>query len=42
MIHYRARVRSSALQFFYWLLHVLCYVPNFKQVQGLYNVVKEV
>ena len=32
VIHYRARVCSSALQFLYWLLHVLCYVPTFKQV----------
>ena len=31
IIFYRARIFSSALQFFYWLLHTICYIPTFKQ-----------
>ena len=30
VLHYRLTVFSSPLQFFYWLSHVLCYLPTFK------------
>ena len=31
LVHYKCRVRTSSLQFFYWLFHLVCYIPTFKQ-----------
>ena len=31
IVHYKCRVRASSLQFFYWLSHLVCYIPTFKQ-----------
>ena len=30
VLHYRMGVFSSSLQFLYWLVHVICYLPTFK------------
>ena len=31
IVHYKCRVRASSLQFFYWLSHLVCFIPTFKQ-----------
>ena len=31
LVLYKCRVRASSVQFFYWLSHLVCYIPTFKQ-----------